>query len=298
MKKPDVYLYGVIVATTSFMLKEFLVPDEYSELEGRIRLPGGETGTCASVLSSLGVSSAIDGNHIGYETAPLIRKYYADKSVSLDCLYFDDSYEGLEDYVIISGSDRTPMGTFGHFYAEGRRWNKPDEEMIKCCAAAAIDPFFPEDSRLAAEYCVKHGKPYVTIDCRHDSYIHRHAAVSVISGECFANSYTGQSRENIIPLFMENGGLTIITNGSRPLLYGRNGVVKQFEPYKVKVASTLGAGDSFKAGAVYGLLKGMSDEQLVSFASACAAAAISEFPLPLNLPTLEKIEKIRGVAKR
>ena len=119
----------------------------------------------------------------------------------------------------------------------------------------------------------------------------------MISGECFAHSYPGQSREEVIQLFMENGGLTIITNGSKPLIYGRNGVVKHFEAYKVKVASTLGAGDSFKAGAVYGLLKGMSDGQLVSFASACAAAAISEFPLPLNLPTLEKIERIRSKTK-
>ncbi len=295
MKKSDVYLYGVIVATTGFLLKGgFLTPDEYSELEGKYRLPGGETGTCATVLSSLGVSSAVDGNHIGYEVAPLIKKFYADKQVDLDCLYFDDSYEGLEDYVIISDNDRTPMGMFGHFYAQGKRWNRPDEERIKSCRIAAIDPFFPEDSQLAAEYCVKHGKPYVTIDCRHDSYIHRHAAVSVISGECFANSYPDQSREELIPLFMENGGLTIITNGSKPLLYGRNGVVNTFGPYKVKAVSTLGAGDSFKAGAVYGLLNGMSDGELVSFASACAACAVTEFPLPLNPPTLEKIGKIRG----
>lgn len=294
MKKIDVYLYGVIVATTSFLLKNgFLTPDKYSELDGRYRLPGGETGTCAAVLSSLGVSCAIDGNYIGYEVAPLIKKFYANKTVDLGSLYFDDSYEGLEDYVIISDSDRTPMGMFGHFYTQGKRWNKPDEERIKSCRIAAIDPFFPEDSQLAAEYCVKHGKPYVTIDCRHDSYIHRHAAVSVISGESFAESYPDQSREDIIPLFMESGGLTIITNGSKPLLYGRNGEIKSFEPYRVKAVSTLGAGDSFKAGAVYGLLNGMSDGELVSFASACAACAITEFPLPLNLPTLEKIDKIR-----
>lgn len=297
MKNADAYLYGVIVATTSFLLKDgFLTPDEYSELEGKYRLPGGETGTCATVLSSLGVSCAVDGNHIGYEVAPLIKKFYSGRSVDLGCLYFDDSYEGLEDYVIISDSDRTPMGMFGHFYAQGKHWNEPSEEMISSCRVSAIDPFFPEASQHAAEYCVKHGKPYVTIDCRHDSYIHRHAAVSVISGECFANSYPGQSREEIIPLFMESGGLTIITNGSKPLLYGRNGDVNTFEPYRVKAVSTLGAGDSFKAGAVYGLLNGMSDGELVSFASACAACAITEFPLPLNPPTLDKIEKLRGNA--
>ena len=60
----------------------------------------------------------------------------------------------------------------------------------------------------------------------------------------------------------------------------------------MQVVSTLGAGDTFKAGCVYGLLKGMKDDELVRFASACSAVAISRFPLPLNPPKLEEIEKL------
>ena len=56
--------------------------------------------------------------------------------------------------------------------------------------------------------------------------------------------------------------------------------------------STLGAGDTFKAGCVYGLLHGMSDDELVRFASACSAVAISRFPIQLNPPTLEEVEKL------
>ena len=48
-------------------------------------------------------------------------------------------------------------------------------------------------------------------------------------------------------------------------------------------------GDTFKAGCVYGLLKGMTDEELVRFASACSAIAISRFPLPLNPQTLDEV---------
>ena len=61
-------------------------------------------------------------------------------------------------------------------------------------------------------------------------------------------------------------------------------------PLSVEVRSTLGAGDTFKAGCVYGLLHGMNDEELVRFASACSAVAISRFPLPLNPPTLEEVQ--------
>jgi sugar/nucleoside kinase (ribokinase family) len=50
------------------------------------------------------------------------------------------------------------------------------------------------------------------------------------------------------------------------LFYGRKGEkIKSFEPYKVNIVSTLGAGDTFKAGCVYALSKGMRDDDIVKF---------------------------------
>jgi sugar/nucleoside kinase (ribokinase family) len=91
----------------------------------------------------------------------------------------------------------------------------------------------------------------------------------------------------------ETDGLTIITQGGDEMLYGRKGEpTRRMKPFDVEVRSTLGAGDTFKAGCVYGLLHGMSDEELVRFASACSGIAISRFPLPLNPPTLAEVEAL------
>ncbi|MGN0666562.1 MAG: PfkB family carbohydrate kinase [Huintestinicola sp.] len=297
MKK--IYLYGMIIASNSFRLKEFLKPDEYSEIEECFRFPGGETGTCATVLSSLGSDVILDGTHIGRSSAQLIRDFYRDRSVDCSLLTFDDSFEGLEDYVIITGDARTPMGTFGHFFSSAygggaKHWNSPCEKAAMECDAAAIDPFFGDDSLLAAEYCIKHGKPYVTIDCKYDSFLHRNSAVSVISGEGIHTSYPGRSREEMFPLFQENGnGLTIITNGGKEFFYGRKGgEIRSFTPFKVDVKSTLGAGDTFKAGCTYALAMGMNDDELVRFASACAAVAVSRYPSQLDPPTVAEVENI------
>ncbi len=294
--KTDVYLHGMILATTSFLLKDgFLRPDDYSEISMKYRLPGGETGTCATVLESLGLSVRMDGNHIGTNVAPVLKDFYKGKSVWLDSLFFDEEYEGLEDYVIIADDVRSPMGTFGSFYSNGeKRWNMPIENDIINCTTAAIDPYFGEATKMAAELCVKHGIPYVTIDCKYDSYLHQHAAVSVISGEGISSNYPGKTREDMFELYRENSdGLTIITAGSKPFSYGRRGgEKKQFTPFKVDVVSTLGAGDTFKAGCTYALNRGMEDDELVRFASACSAVAISAFPLPLNPPTLEKVNQL------
>ena len=84
----EIYMHGQILGTHSFLLKgEFLQPDEYSEIKAKYFLPGGETGTAATVLSSLGANVKIDGTHIGTEVAPLLKEFYKDKSVDLSSLY-------------------------------------------------------------------------------------------------------------------------------------------------------------------------------------------------------------------
>ena len=95
-----------------------------------------------------------------------------------------------------------------------------------------------------------------------------------------------------------SNGLTILTQGGGEMLYGRKGeALHRMKPFSVEVRSTLGAGDTFKAGCVYGLLHGMADDALVRFASACSAVAISRFPLPLNPPKLEEVRALIDAQK-
>ena len=293
----EAYLFGQVLGTHSFLLKDgFLKPDEYSEIGEKYFLPGGETGTAATVLDSLGVSVRMDGTWIGTEVAPMLKVFYAGKKVDLSSLYFREDDPGVMDYVVIAGLVRSPMGRFQTLFSQGKRWwSIPKEEDIRDCKVAAIDPFFGEDSRLAAEICLRHAIPYVTIDSRHDSFLHKHAAINVGSKECTENEfYKGMPVDEIMTLMMqESEGLTIITQGGGEMLYGRKGgEIRRMKPFEVEVKSTLGAGDTFKAGCTYALLHGMTDEETVRFASACSAVAISRFPLPLNPPKLEEVYDI------
>lgn len=295
----EIYLHGQILGTHSFWLKDgFLEPDEYSEIGAKYFLPGGETGTAATVLSSLGATVKMDGTHIGTMVAPLIKDFYQYKSVDLSSLYFDPDYEGLMDYVVIAGLVRSPMGFFQALYESGQKhWNMPKEADIADCKVAAIDPYFQEETRAVAELCKKYGKPYVTIDCCHDSFLHQNCAINVVSKECTnVGQYQGKTLEEVYDLLTSTtDGLVIITCGENDMLYGRKGQpMKKMKPFSVEVKSTLGAGDTFKAGCTYGLLHKMSDDEIVRFASACSAIAISRFPLPLNPPTLEEVNEMIG----
>ena len=295
-KDAEVYLFGQVMGSHSFLLKDgFLQPDEYSEIAEQYFLPGGETGTAATVLNSLGVSVRMDGTFLGTEVGPMLLDFYKDKNVDCSSLYVRDDDPGVMDYVVISGTVRSPMGRFQTLFASGKRWwSIPKEEDIKGCKVAAIDPFFGDETMKAAEICKKLGVPYVTIDCRHDTELHRNAAINVVSKECTSWKYDNVPVEEIFRLMQaETDGLTIITQGGGEMLYGRKGEeMHRMKPFPVEVRSTLGAGDTFKAGCVYGLLKGMKDEELVRFASACSGVAISRFPLPLFPPKLSEVEAL------
>lgn len=116
----------------------------------------------------------------------------------------------------------------------------------------------------------------------------------MVSNEFIEGNYPGMDVEELFKIYTgSTEGFVIFTFGSREIVYGRNnGSINKLAPYRIKVESTLGAGDSFKAGAVYGLFKEMSDDGIVQFAVATAAAACSSFPLALNPPGLEKINAL------
>ena len=294
--KSQVYLFGQILGTHSFLLKDgFLQPDEYAEIKEQYFLPGGETGTAATVLSSLGLSVTMDGTWIGNQVAPMLKEFYKNKKVDLSLLHYMKDEPGVMDYVVIAGLVRSPMGRFQALFSSGKRWwNVPKEEDIAGCKVAAVDPFFGNESLKVMELCGKLGVPYVTIDCPHDSPLHKKAAVNIVSKECTSQHYKGMKPEEIMKLLQnETDGLTIITQGDGEMLYARKGgEIHKMKPFKVEVKSTLGAGDTFKAGCVYGLLNGMKDEELVRFSSACSVIAISRFPLPLNPPKLDEVNTL------
>ena len=295
----NVYLYGMTLITTSHRLADaFPAPDSYGEIAESHRLPGGETGTCAVVLGSLGLTVRLDGNHQGHNTHPELEAYFAPTPVSLELVAQDPDFEGLEDIVFVDSETRTSFGRFCAFYADAssRRWNPPDDQSIKHAAVAGLDPFFCEESVEAARLCHRHGVKFVTIDCPMDSEIHALSEVNVVSAEFLRGTYPGQNPETLFTEYTaRSGGLVIFTFGAEKLWYGRKGrETSRFRPYQVTVESSLGAGDAFKAGAIYALHEGMDDSTLVRFASATAAAACMHYPIAKNPPRLETVAAIAG----
>ncbi|MGB4661413.1 MAG: PfkB family carbohydrate kinase, partial [Mobilitalea sp.] len=265
----------------------------------RYILPGGETGTAATLLANLGCNIIMDGTYMGIHTYPQIVDFYKNKTVDTSKLYLDSTFNGLEDYVLIDKNTRTCFGTFDEYYSDGlKRWNEPQLNDLLSSRVVGLDPWFGDMTQMVVDLCREHHIPYVTIDCSYDSETHKYSSINVLSNEFISSCYKNEDRELLIHKYIKNtDGLVIFTLGSKDILYGRkiggDVVIKHFTPYSIQVVSTLGAGDSFKAGCIYALLKNRNDDEVVRFAAATAACACTVFPLPLNPPTLENIQDLQ-----
>ena len=303
----EIYLYGMITKTNGFLLQgDFPKADHYSEVKERYTLPGGETGTAAIVLANLGCKVKIVGNHLGKYTRDLTHDFYNKIGVDVSALHYSPDYDGMEEFVIVDRTTRTNFSTFAAFHADYWergicRWNTPNEADIRTAKVAGLDAFFGKESNLAAEYCHKNNIPYVTIDERPDNEVVKNASIVAVSSEYIRdhisdfhtpeNDKDGKIR--LLKKFAEHtNALVILTGGGGTTYYARGGEIREFEAFKVAVVSTLGAGDTFKAGCVYSLLQGYDDDTTVRFASALAAVACTKFPLGLNPPELKEVEEL------
>ena len=206
----------------------------------------------------------------------------------------DDGYPGVRDLVLVDSQQRARvLGWFGRYFSEPiKRWGEPSATSIEAAKVVAIDPYFGDSSERASVLARQAGKPYVTIDCAYDGALHAHAAATVISREYRAQHYTHVPDDELLQSYTAHSpGLSIFTSGKSAIRYARAGEnVRSFAPYLVDAKSTLGAGDTFRAGIVYGILREFSDAECVRFASGLASLLCTRLPIADNVPTLSEVE--------
>jgi sugar/nucleoside kinase (ribokinase family) len=296
MGASEVYVFGQITLSTIHKLAgRFPDADGYGEIERSFLCPGGQGMNAAMVLSGLGLKVAIGGPNWGTETASVLDRYAERYGIDTRGITRDKGYAGVRDLVFVDDGHRTVFGRFRALHAEDpHRWCEPDGTAIRAASVAAIDPYFGSSSEAAARLASEAGVPYVTIDCPYDGYLHKHASVTVVSREYWQHTYAGQTAGELISAYAkQSSGLTIFTAGSGLIQFARHGKpVAELEPFRVEAISTLGAGDTFRAGVVFGVLKGWADEPVVRFAAALAAILCTRLPIADNVPTLAEVSAL------
>ena len=291
MTSYDVYSYGVIASSTLYLLKEhFPAKSGYAEFTRKFKNIGGEAANTSLVLSRLGISVKLDGNWINPDDdAGFIKDVFNRHQVDISRISFQKCC-GPKEMLVVDSSSRTIFGTYSQLLRE-ESWNLPKELDVQNARIVCLDPFFGQASRQVAEYAKKHKRTLVTVDCKLDDPVFLASDVVIISEEYLRDAYPNHQVAEITHAHIENAnGIVIFTFGHKEIIYGsKDRDFRTFTPYQIDPVDTTGAGDSFRAGIIYGLLKGWGIEKMIEFSSALAALVCRSFPGVLNSPEYSQV---------
>lgn len=291
-KPAQVYLYGMTVWSTLHRLAgDYPQADGYGEIEETHQVPGGEAGNSAIVLSQWGHRVRLAGPFLGTQTREGVTAFMASRQIDCSAFHYDATFEGVRDMVLVGGRTRTVFGWFGRYYRGPKRWSRPERADIAGADIVGLDPYFGDESEEAARLSIALEKPYVTIDCPPDGFLHRHSAATVVSAEYLRTHFPGADARALLHRYAaEARGLTIFTFGAEEiLLAGRHGGIRSVKPHPIVPKSTLGAGDTFRGGVMHAIHCGMEDVEVVRFAAATAACVCLRFPMAFDPPGLDEI---------
>lgn len=290
----DAYLYGMVSPSTVYLLRSdfpFPKPNQYAEIEKALPSVGGEAANSAIVLSKFGLTTKLDGNWQDCRFAESVFSTLRGFGIDVGRLTVTER-GGANELVITDQSSRTVFGNYASLHEGPPQWNEPNEEDIRAASVVCIDPFFLEQSERAGELCVKHGKPYVTLDCAPDEPLAQRAAAVVVSTELLAQKFAGCPPRQVFAEYQAKcSGLIVFTFGGETLLWGRRGQsIMTFAPYDIEPVDTAGAGDAFRGALAYGIHQGWDDLACVDLASATAACVCLTVPHALNAPDLRGVQ--------
>ena len=292
MKSNEVYSFGVI-ATSSLYLIEHDYPDKagYAEIKTKYKNIGGEAANSSIVLARLGVKVKIDGNWINPDDdAEFFKDVFNTHEIDISRISYRKC-QGPKEMVVVDANSRTIFGTYGQLMEE-KSWNIPKKTDIEKADVVCLDPFFGEASLRVAELAKLCKKPVVTVDVKFDDPIFLASSIVIISEEFLRDKYPGQKTETLIRSYHKHTqGTVIVTFGDKEIYYASQGEkLAKTKPYNIKPVDTAGAGDSFRAGLIYGTLKHWPIVKCIEFASALAAMVCQSSPGVLNSPSYKKVE--------
>jgi 5-dehydro-2-deoxygluconokinase len=109
--------------------------------------------------------------------------------------------------------------------------------------------------------------------------------------ECFEHNVNHDDEMTAKKWFDYHAKIVVIKHGKDgSIAYTKAGEVYKSTIFPAKVVKTFGAGDSYAAGFIFGLMKGWEIPKAMEYGSAAASIVISSHSCSDAMPTLEQIE--------
>lgn len=251
------------------------------------RSPGGQIATALSACAALGLRTSYVGTMSSDQHGDFMRDALTKRGIDVTRAIVRPAANPFA--VILVAEGRTSHG-LQRGSGQGERivlWDRPVEMVLRPADLPAdlassarlvhVDDVDPDAAIAAGKAAIAAGVP-VTSDieaARPKTPAILDAVTIPIFAEHVPADLTGEPNLEVALriLRQRHAGMLVVTLGARgALMLAGDRVIRQ-PAFPVDVIDTTGAGDVFRAGFIYALLRGDSPEGILRFA--CAAAAVS-----------------------
>ena len=293
----DVLCYGTISADDLIYVPYLPTPRRDSQVQQDFQRLGGEAATVARVLSTWGLRVAIVGNAIGEDKWGRYIRQQLDALPGVDTRYLVQRSDVRTPFCRILVTPDGERSILGYWFDEAPK-TALTEDMMRRARLLSVDVYGKDERDEAARIARGLGRPVVSADAIWPNYpLASLSDLIVISRDFLVGYFPGvYIYDHALELQKTGAGSIIITHGQKPVLVvDRHGRPSYVEPFQVTAIDTTGAGDVFKAAAIYGQLQGWDLVSSARFACAASSLYIAQPRGQDQVPDLARVTQLAGV---
>lgn len=293
----DVLCYGTISADDLNYVSHLPTPRRDSQVQVDFQRLGGEAATVARFLSTWGLRVAVVGNAIGQDSWGRYIRSQLDALPGVDTRYLVQGEQVRTPFCRILVTPDGERSILGYWFDEAPKTELLADMMLRA-RLLSVDVYGKEERVHAARLARSLGRPVVSADAVWpDISLARYSDLIVISRDFLNGYFPGvYIYDHALELQSTGAGAIIITHGQKPVLVvDPQGRPSYVEPFPVAVADTTGAGDVFKAAAIYGYLQQWDLVTVTRFACAASSLYIGQPRGQDRVPELAHISRLTGV---
>jgi sugar/nucleoside kinase (ribokinase family) len=296
----DVIAYGVLCLDTIWRATGIPQNGGFAAVLEEIKVAGGEAANTAMALSRWGVKVALAGSLIGEDDDG--RQFLADLAERYPAIDQRFLVTSPEVRTLVSLCIATPDGQraiFGRGFEQGR--SAPlNPALFQSARLLTLDGSMGEEGLRACRLSA--GLPIVAMDFYGHEEVNNRCAITQVSAESIDRN---GSLEHLAAwadgLRSRHGPTTIVTcgpNGCLAALRGTSDVIHVPAYRAPAMADSTGAGDSFRAGLIYGSLERWDLLETLRFASAVGALNCGAMGAAGGICSIEAVREFQASAVR
>jgi sugar/nucleoside kinase (ribokinase family) len=263
-----------------------------ARMAGRVWLCGGQAATVTAACARLGLASRYIGAFGSDEQGALVERALLERGVDVSRAVRCDAPNRSAVILVDPRGRRTVL------WHRSERLRLPAAALMGDalrCRVVHVDDDDPETALAAARQGRAMGAS-VTSDLEHlsdSAELLVSAVTHPILDHRLASDLTGEAdpERALRKLRRLNGGLLCVTMGERGSAALDADRFHHAPAFAVEAVDTTGAGDVFRAGFIYGVLRGANVGELLRFANAAAAVSCTRAGAIPSAPTLDDVDQ-------